>query len=221
MAHGVSAMRMSSSVCHLTFSFLMFHPSLLLLFLDGHFETIPDYDLIDFDVHDFLPNFPDPEAQVNHTPHKHEQSGYLAKSALNTEPEGKAGATEVNSVEPRYIKQDRWGQEWLILDYCASFACSVTRSTTTEFQHHDIMMKTTVQNDLRLEMALESVWIVCAHEKSNNKETTENKHAHVSNCARTSTSLCLHKSGSTGLFQTSSCRKHFDFLKKSSGYCYT
>ena len=27
----------------------MFHPSLLLLFLDGHFETTPD-----FDVHDFL-----------------------------------------------------------------------------------------------------------------------------------------------------------------------
>ena len=53
-------------------------------------------------------------------------------------------------------------------NYCASFACSVTRSTTTEFQHNDIMMKTTVQNDLRLEMALESMWIVCAHEKSNN-----------------------------------------------------
>ena len=51
---------------------------------------------------------------------------------------------------------------------CASFACSVTRSTTTEFQHNDIIMKTTVQNDLRLEMALESMWIVCAHEKSNN-----------------------------------------------------
>ena len=29
----------------------------------------------------------------------------------------------------------------------------------------------------------------------------------------TSTSLSLHKSGSTGLFHTSSCRKHFDFLK--------
>ena len=51
---------------------------------------------------------------------------------------------------------------------CASFACSVTRSTTVEFQHNDIMMKTTVQNDLRHEMALESMWIVCAHEKSNN-----------------------------------------------------
>ena len=42
----------------------------------------------------------------------------------------------------------------------------MTRSKTTEFQH-DIMMKTTVQNDLRLEMALESMCIVCAHEKSN------------------------------------------------------
>ena len=55
-----------------------------------------------------------------------------------------------------------------IVHYCESFACSVTRSTTTEFQHNDIMMKTTVQNDLRLEMALESMWIVCAHEKSSN-----------------------------------------------------
>ena len=36
---------------------------------------------------------------------------------------------------------------------CASFVCSVTRSTTTEFQHNDIMMKTTVQNDSRLKMA--------------------------------------------------------------------
>ena len=54
------------------------------------------------------------------------------------------------------------------VNYCASFACSVTRSKTTEFQHNDIMMKTTVQNDLRLEMALESMWIVCPHGKSNN-----------------------------------------------------
>ena len=74
--HGssVSAERMSSSLCHLTFSLLMFHPSLLLLFLDGHFETTPDYDLTDSDVHDFLPNFPD----------LNELFGYLAKSALNT-----------------------------------------------------------------------------------------------------------------------------------------
>ena len=40
----------------------MFHPSLLLLFLDGHFETTPDYNLVDFDVHDVLPNFPDLES---------------------------------------------------------------------------------------------------------------------------------------------------------------
>ena len=49
--HGsrVSAVRMSSSLCHLAFSHLMCHPSLLLLFLDGHFETFPDlYDFIDF-----------------------------------------------------------------------------------------------------------------------------------------------------------------------------
>ena len=62
----------------------MFHPSLFLLFLDGHFETTPDYDLIDVDVHDFLPNFPDPEAQVKRTPQKDELFGFLAKSALNT-----------------------------------------------------------------------------------------------------------------------------------------
>ena len=65
----------------------MFHPSLLLsflLFLDGHFETTPDYDLTDFDVHDFLPNFPDLNAQVKRAPHEDELFGYLAKSALNT-----------------------------------------------------------------------------------------------------------------------------------------
>ena len=49
--------------------------------------------------------------------------------------------------------------------YCANFVCVVTRSTTAEFQHNDMIMKTNVQNDLRLEMALE-MWIVCAHEKS-------------------------------------------------------
>ena len=74
--HGssVSAVRKSSSLCHLTFSLLMFHPSLLLLFLDGHFETTPDHDLTDFDVHDFLPNFPD----------LNELFGHLAKSSLKT-----------------------------------------------------------------------------------------------------------------------------------------
>ena len=48
-------------------------------------------------------------------------------------------------------------------------------------------------------------------------QTTErqlkNKRACASNCTLTSTPLSLHKSGSTGLFHTSSCRKHFDFLK--------
>ena len=67
-----------------TFPFVMFHPSLLLLFLDGHFETTPDYDLIDFDVHDFLPNFSDLKAQVKITPLEDELFGYLTKSALNT-----------------------------------------------------------------------------------------------------------------------------------------
>ena len=86
MAHGsrVSAMRMSSSLSHLTFSFLMFHPSLLLLFLDGHFETTPGYDLTDFDVHDFLLNFPDLKAQFKRTPREDEEFGYLAKAVPNT-----------------------------------------------------------------------------------------------------------------------------------------
>ena len=43
--------------------------------------------------------------------------------------------------------------------------------------------------------------------------TTENKCACASNCALTSTSLPQHKSGSTGLFHTSSCLKHLDFLR--------
>ena len=80
----VSAVRMSSSLCHLTFSLLMFHPSLLLLFLDGHFETSPDYDLTDFDVHDFLPNFSDLRAQVKRTPHEDEEFGHLADSTHST-----------------------------------------------------------------------------------------------------------------------------------------
>ena len=66
-------------------------------------------------------------------------------------------------LRQRRSQRSFWARRGLC-HYCASFACSATRSTTTEFQHNDIMMKTTVQNDLRLE----SVWIVCAHEKSNN-----------------------------------------------------
>ena len=46
------------------------------------------------------------------------------------------------------------------------FVCVVTRSTTAEVQHNDMMMmRTNVQNDLRYEMALE-MWIVGVHEKS-------------------------------------------------------
>ena len=32
------------------------------------------------------------------------------------EPEGPVGGFEINSVEPRYIKHDRWGQVWLVLN---------------------------------------------------------------------------------------------------------
>ena len=45
------------------------------------------------------------------------------------------------------------------------FVCVVTRSTTAEVQHNDMMMRTNVQNDLRHKMALE-MWIVSVHEKS-------------------------------------------------------
>ena len=106
--HGsrVSAVRMSSSLCHLTFSIFMFHPSLLLLFLDGHFETTPDYDLddlIDSDIHKFLPNFPDPKAQVKRTPPEDELFGYLAKSALNTSSLHKGLRTRILRA---------WGCSW-------------------------------------------------------------------------------------------------------------
>ena len=46
---------------HLAFSFLMIHP--FLLFLHGHFETNPDYDFTDSDIHKFLTYFPVLEAQ--------------------------------------------------------------------------------------------------------------------------------------------------------------
>ena len=58
--------RLQCACRHLSFisplSLLMFRPSLLLLFLDGHFETNPDYDVTDFDIHDILPNFPRPKS---------------------------------------------------------------------------------------------------------------------------------------------------------------
>ena len=92
----VSAVRMSSSLCHLTFSLLMFHPSLLLLFIDGHFETFPDLDdLTDVSVHAILPNFPDLKAQVKHTPHEDGEFGYLAKSDANTGNEPKKSLTRI------------------------------------------------------------------------------------------------------------------------------
>ena len=84
MAQGVCSAHVVS-LCHLTFSFLMFRPSLLVLFLDGHFETFPDLDdLTDVSVHAILPNFPDFKAQVKRTPHEDEGFGYLAISTLST-----------------------------------------------------------------------------------------------------------------------------------------
>ena len=45
------------------------------------------------------------------------------------------------------------------------FVCVVTRLTTAEVQHNDMVMWTNVQNDLRHDMALE-MWIVSVHEKT-------------------------------------------------------
>ena len=79
------AARMSSSLCHLILSLLTFHPSLLLLFFDGQFETFPDLDdLTDISVHAILPNFSDLKVQVKRTVHEDEQFGHLAKSVPNT-----------------------------------------------------------------------------------------------------------------------------------------
>ena len=101
-------------------------------------------------------------------------------------------------------------------DNCANFVCVVTRSTTAEFQHNDMMMRTNVQNDLRHEMALE-MWIVSVHEKSEQLWTTKRNwkqsvHVHRSVLLK-STSLSLHKIRSTGMFHTGSSKKNFDFLK--------
>ena len=42
---------------------------------------------------------------------------WTANDKTPWESEGPAGAIKVNSVEPRYIKHDRWRQEWLMLTY--------------------------------------------------------------------------------------------------------
>ena len=70
----------------------------------------------------------------------------------------------------------------------------------------------TCATDLRLEMAHMSQCVMSVLVKVKLR-TTENKRACASNCALTSASLSLHKSGSNGLFHTSSCLKHLDFLK--------
>ena len=46
-------------MCHISPSrVLPSHDSPVLVFLDGHFETTPDYDLTDSNIHMFLPYFP-------------------------------------------------------------------------------------------------------------------------------------------------------------------
>ena len=65
----------------------------------------------------------------------------------------------------KLCEQHGYSYEWNedqspnIFNNCANFVCVVTRSTTAEFQHNDMMMRANVQNDLGLEMALESMWI--------------------------------------------------------------
>ena len=76
---------------------------------------------------------------------------------------------------------------------------------------HDV---DTCANDLRVEMAHLSQFGMSVLMKVKLR-TTENKRACASNCALTSTSLSQHKSGSNGLFHTSSCRKHLIFFKGS------
>ena len=51
--------------------------------------------------------------------------------------------------------------------------CDTVDDSGVSKQRHDDGDTT----DLRLEMALESLWIVCAHEKSKQLRTTENKRA--------------------------------------------
>ena len=78
---------------HLTDSGLMSHPSLL--FLAGHFETIPDAD-----IHKFLPySLVLKKHRACASPHEDEKFGYLAKSALNTgyEPKKFDKITSVDS----------------------------------------------------------------------------------------------------------------------------
>ena len=104
MASRVSAVRMSC-LPWLTFSLLMFHPSLLMSFpcwfLDGSLrDRRPDYDLTDLDVHDFPHNFPDPEARVKRTPHEDGLFGYLAKSAFN------------NRLWSQEVRQDHICGQW-------------------------------------------------------------------------------------------------------------
>ena len=60
---------------------------------------------------------------------KDEQTGssssagwWTANDQTHWEPEGPVGAIEVNSVEPRYIKHDRCGQAWLMLNYDSGVA---------------------------------------------------------------------------------------------------
>ena len=84
----------------------MFHPSLLLLFLDGHFEATPDYALTDLDVHDFLPNFPDLKTQVKRTPPEDELFGYLAKSVRNTPAKPTSNGSGESTIYSLIVSRD-------------------------------------------------------------------------------------------------------------------
>ena len=66
----------------------------------------------------------------------------------------KTGAADI--MHKRLLDQ----MEWL----CRAVQDMENRMEGKIEQHNDITMKTPLQNDLRLEMPLESMWIVCAHE---------------------------------------------------------
>ena len=39
-----------------------------------------------------------------------------ANDQTSWEPEEQVGGFEISNVEPKYIKHDRWGREWLMLN---------------------------------------------------------------------------------------------------------
>ena len=76
--------RFIAHVSYLAFSLLMIHLSLL--FLHGHFETNPDYDLTDSDIHMFMPYFPVLKAQDTRNSAPASRSWATWPSKMQTHP---------------------------------------------------------------------------------------------------------------------------------------